>query len=76
LRARSAYQSGLRRESPSTAAQLVTGQQSLSCQTTAPAVRGECDRKCSMPQVTARAWFNCVAKCQSSKLVGVGRCGS
>jgi len=39
-----AYQSGLRRPSPSTAAQDVTGQQSLSCHTIAPAVRGHHDR--------------------------------
>ena len=43
-RACSAYQSGLRRSSPSIAAHEVTGQQSLSCQTIAPAVRGHQER--------------------------------
>ena len=42
--ARSAYQSGLGRSSPSIAAHDVTGQQSLSCQTIAPAVRGHQER--------------------------------
>ena len=56
----SAYQSGLGRSSPSIAAQEVTGQQSLSCQTIAPAVRGHQERKCSMPNATARAWLSWV----------------
>ena len=64
---RSPYQSGLTRSSLSIAAQDVTGQQSLSCQTIAPAVRGHHERKCSMPKLTARAWLSCVAQCQSAK---------
>ena len=53
---RSSYQRGLSRPSPSMAAQEETGQQSLSCQTTVPAQRGQWERQCSMPAETARAW--------------------
>ena len=41
---RSAHQSGLTISSPSMAAHDVAGQQSLSCQTMAPAVRGHHER--------------------------------
>ena len=41
---RIAWNRGFSRPSPSMAAHEVTGQQSLSCQTTAPAVFGACER--------------------------------
>ena len=68
---RSAYQTGLRRPAPSTAAQLVTGQQSLSCHPIVPMHVPRSDRKCSTPVRTARAWLSCVAQSQASKSAGV-----
>nr|WP_199037780.1 thiamine pyrophosphate-requiring protein [Glycomyces salinus] len=73
---RSAYHSGLSRSSLSTAAQEVTGQQSLSCHITAPEQYGCSERKYSMPSRSARAWLSWVKYSQSSKSRGSGRCAS
>src|SRR3954454_23446922 len=56
--------------------QDVTGQVSLICQTMVPPQTGDWPRKCSIPNRTARAWLSEVAQCQSSKVLGTGRCAA
>ena len=67
---RMAWNTGFSRPSPSIAAHEVTGQQSLSCQTTAPEVTGASERNQSRAHVTAFAWFSCMAQCQVSMSCG------